>query len=45
MAVARGVIIDDGFQLHGRVFNAAGQVVATATADDASDLDLSLIHI
>jgi len=45
MAVARGVIIDDGFQLHGRVFNAAGQVVATATADDASDLDAALSQL
>ncbi|MCP4811299.1 MAG: hypothetical protein GY888_02230, partial [Planctomycetaceae bacterium] len=45
MAAARAVIIDDGFQLHGRVFNAAGQVVATATADDASDLDAALSQL
>ena len=42
MAVARAVIIDDGFQLHGRALNAAGQVVATATAGDASDLEAAL---
>jgi len=40
--VARAVIIDDGFQLHGRALNAAGQVVATATAGDASDLEAAL---
>ena len=43
--MARGVIIDDGFQLHGRVLNAAGQVVATATAGDASDLEAALAEL
>ena len=45
MAVARAVIIDDGFQLHGRVLNAAGQVVATATVPDASDLEVAVAQL
>lgn len=36
---ARSVIIDDGFQLHGRVLDATGQVTATAVVEDASDLE------
>ena len=39
---ARSVIIDDGFQLHGCVLDATGQVTGTAVVDDASDLDVAL---
>jgi|GEM_PF-1283055 len=45
MAVARAVIIDDGFELHGCLLNAAGQVVASASASDASDLDEALSQL
>ena len=40
--MALAVIIDDGFQLHGRVLDATGQVTGTAVANDASDLDAAL---
>ena len=45
MAVARGVIVDDGFQLHGCVLNASWQVVASSTVADASDLDAALSQL